>query len=39
MYLNALDNQILQDSEMISLTICPGDNVPLNAKFSLNQTV
>ena len=39
MYLNALDNQVLQDSEMISLNYLPSDSVPLNAKFTLNQTV
>ena len=38
MYLNALDNQVVPDSEIISLNYLP-DNMPLNAKFTLNQTV
>ena len=40
MHLNAFDNQVLEDSEMISLNyIYRGDNVPLNAKFTLNKTI
>ena len=38
MYLNALDNQVVPDSEIISLNYLP-DNVPWNAKFTLNQAV
>ena len=37
-YLNALDNQVVPDSETISLNYLP-DNVPFDAKFTLNQTV
>ena len=37
MYLNALENQVVPDSKMISLNYLP-DNVPLNEKFTLNQT-
>ena len=36
MYLNALDNQVIPDSEMISLNYLP-DNVPLDAKFLLES--
>ena len=36
MYLNALDNQVVPDLEITSLNYLP-DNVPLNAKFTLNQ--
>ena len=35
---NALDNQVVPDSEIISLNYLP-DNVPLNEKFTLNQTI
>ena len=38
MYLNALNNQVVPDSEMISLNNLP-DDVPLDVKFTLNQTV
>ena len=38
MYLNAFDNQIVPDSEIISLNYLP-ENVPLNASLLLNQTV
>ena len=38
MYLNALENQVVPDLEMISLNYL-SDNVPLNMKFILNQTV
>ena len=38
MYLNALDNHVVSDSEMISLNYLP-DNVPFDTKFTLNQTV
>ena len=38
MYLNAFDNQVVPDSEIISLNYLP-ENVPLNASFLLNQTV
>ena len=37
-FLNALENQVVPDSEMISLNYLL-DNVPLNAKFTFNQTV
>ena len=33
MYLNALENQVVPDSEMISLNYLPV-NVPLNVKFT-----
>ena len=40
MYLNALDNQVIPYSDMISLNYLPN-NVPLDAKFTVfsNQTV
>ena len=36
MYLNALDNQVIPDLEMISLNYLPG-NVPLDVKFTLES--
>ena len=36
MYLNALDNQVVPYSEMISLNYLP-DNVPLDVKFLLES--
>ena len=38
MYLNALGNQVVPDSEMISLNYLPN-NILLDTKFTLNQTV
>ena len=38
MFLNALGNQVVPDSEMISL-IYLLNNVPFDTKFALNQTV
>ena len=37
-FLNTLDNQVVPYSEIISLNYLPN-NVPLIAKFTLNQTV
>lgn len=36
MFLNALNNQVIQDSEMISLNYLP-DNVPLDSKFIIES--
>ena len=38
MYFNALDNQVVPGSELISPNYLP-DNAPLDAKFTLNKTV
>ena len=38
MHLNLLDNKVVPDLEMILLNYLP-DDVPLDAKFTLNQTV
>ena len=38
MYLNAFDNQVVPDSEIISLNYLP-DNMPLNVKFTFESNI